>query len=358
MANEININPLRTQLQGSALEQATKLAGDSTNAKEVISKAVEVLAGASVTVTRSDDTTATGTGEKKTMGATSVPALDNPDDTAQKEANLSKLISYLQLDNEERQTEMAKERIELQQQTIDSEHEGRMNEIESSIQKMKDAEKASLASRIFGWIGAALSVVAAVALTIVTGGAAAGFAIAGAVLAVSSLVLNETGAMDSITKSLTDALVGAGMSKNNAKLAASLFINLAIVALSAGCSIGGMVSGISSAANGIVKLSESALNIAKTVQNSITVASSAVGVCSLASGGVSTYYSYKSESAKADVTELQKFITTLQQRLNESEEELKQLLQQLESGLGMVANMVSSATDTSDAIAQNLGHMA
>ena len=347
------------KLSQAMFESLSKTSGsDATEFKEVVSKAMEVLSGASVTVTRSDNTSVTGTGEKKTMGATSAPALDNPDDIAQKEANLSKLVSYLQLDNEERQTDMANERIELQQKTLDTEHKSRMNEIENSIQKMKDAEKASLASRIFGWIGAVLSVIAAVALTLVTGGAAAGFAIAGAVLAVSSLVLNETGAMESITEKLTEALKESGMSKNDAKLAASLIVSLAIVALSVGCSVGGMVSGVSSAANGVLKLSESALNVAKTVQNSITVANSAVGTCSLASGGTSTYFTYRSESAKADVTELEKFITTLRQRLDESEEELKQILQQIENGIGVVADMVSSATDTSDEIARNLGHMA
>ena len=80
MANEMSINAARMQLQGAALEQATKLAGDATKAKEMVCKAMEILAGVNVKVTRSDDTSATGAGEKKTLGATNVPVLDNPDD--------------------------------------------------------------------------------------------------------------------------------------------------------------------------------------------------------------------------------------------------------------------------------------
>ena len=355
MANEININATRTQFQGSALEQMTKLSGDSTKAKEVISRAMEVLAGANVTVTRSDNASVTGTGERKTAGATNVPVLDNPADPAQMEANLSKLIAYLQLDNEERQTEMAKDRIEMQKGSLDVEHESRLKEIDDTIQKMKDAEKAATVSRIFGWIGAILSVVAAVVLTVVTGGVAAGFAIAGAVLAVGSLVMNETGAMDTLTEKLAKHLQESyGMSKNDAQLAASL-----------ACSVGGMVTGFSSAATAAAKAADTAAKVsntvsqtARSVQNAITVTNTAVSAGALLSGGLNTYYTKRSEDAKADVTELEKFITALQQRLDESEEELQKILEMIQSNIGQIAGMLSSATDTSSEIARNLGAMA
>ena len=360
MANEINMNTSRTTLQGASLDQATKLAGDATKAKEIVSKAMEILAGANVKITRSDDATPTGAGEKKTTGSTNVPALDNPADIKQVEANLAKLIAFLQLDNEERQTQMTKDRIELQKSNLDVEHKERMTEIDESIKKMKDAEKSALVSRIFGWIGAILSVVAAVALTLVTGGAAAGFAIAGAVIAVSSLVLNETGAMDKITEAIVDTLMEANpnMSRSDAMLKASLIVNLTIMGLSIGCSVGGMVSGIASAANGVLKLSKTAIDVAKTVQNAVTITSTGVAVGALAAGGANTYFTHRSENAKADVTELEKFITMLKQRLDESQEELQILLQQIETGIGKIAELISSATDTSDEIAQKLGQMA
>ena len=248
---------------------------------------------------------------------------------------------------------------------------------------MKDAESASKWSRAFSWIGAILSVVAAVALTIVTGGAAAGFAIAGAVLAVTALTLNETGAMETITKKLAESIQSSfGSSKSDAQLAATLIINIGIIALSAGCSIGGMVAGFSSAASSaanVAKAAAEAANVAnksanaasgattilgmttqtaKTVQNVISVASTATAASALATGGINTYYTKRSDDAKADTTELQKFITQLQQRLDESEEELQQLLQQIEAGLSDIAQIVGSVTDTSDEIAKNIGQMA
>ena len=368
MSNEINVGKsAHTAVSQAAYESLSKLSGEnSTELKEVVGKAMEVLAGANLNVTRADSTGATGAAERKTTGGTNVPALDDPGDSQQVAANLEKLVSYIQLDNQERQTEMAKERIDLQKDTLDAEHEDRMEQINDSIQKMKDAEKASAWSRAFSWIGAIVSVIAAVALTLVTGGLAAGFAIAGAAIAVTSLTLSETGAMDKITNALADHMKSAhGMSKSDAKLAASLICNLTVCALSLGCGIGSAVSGAASVASTaanvadtvqkVAKISEST---AKTIQTVMTVTNTGVGAVSLTTSGVSTYYTKRSEDAKADTTELEKFITQLQQRLDESEEELQQILQQLQSGISEIAQMVGSATDTSDEIARNLGAMA
>ena len=373
MSIELNTNKQATQLSNDMLAQFAKVANDGTKAKEVLNKALEVLAGSNLRVTNSDNTTANGVGEKKTTGATSVPALDNPDDAKAKVADLMKLISYLQLDNQERQTEMAKDRINMQKDGLDVEHKDRMKQIEESIKKMEKAEKASKISRIFGWIGAVLAVAAAVALTIVTGGAAAGFAIAGAVVAVTALTLNETGAMDKIVEGLAEKLQSTfGMDKNKAMLAASLIVNLSIMALQLGCCIGSMVSSFAAAGKAAAdaaatgakavgegaKISATTMQAAKTVQNVITVANTAVSGGSLGVGAASTYLTYKSESVKADTTELEKFMTMLQQRLEESQEELQKILEQIQAGIGKIAEMISSSTDTSEEIAQRIGQMA
>lgn len=380
MAIEINTGAPKPQINETLFQQTEKLTGDATKTKEVISKALEVLAGSNLTVSRGTDTSATGNVEKKTTGATNVPVLDNPADPKQIEADLSKLIMYLQLDNEERQTEMAKERIDLNKSGLDTEHKDRMKHIDETVKKMKDAEKAAKISRLFGWIGAVLAVVAAAVLTIATGGMAAGFAIAGAAIAVTALTLSETGAMDKIINALADHLQETyGMSKNDAMLAASLIVNLSIMAAQLGCSIGGMVAGFSAAASAaanataaatkaagdatktageVSKLSANIVQLAKNMQSGVTIANTAVGAGALASNGVSTYMTHRSEDAKADTTELEKFMTMLQQRLEESQEELQIILQQIQAGIGKIAELISSATDTSDQIARNIGAMA
>ena len=362
------------KLSQAMYESLSKTSGaDGTELKEVVGKAMEVLAGANLSVTKSDTTGSAGTAERKTTGATNVPVLDNPNDAKAKEADLAKLISYLQLDNQERQTQMAKDRIDMQKSGLDTEQKDRMKQIDESIKKMEKAEKAAKLSRIFGWIGAALAIAAAAVLTVVTGGLAAGFAIAGAALAVTSLVLNETGAMDKMTEKLADHLQEKyGWDRNKAMLAASLIINISIMVLQLGCSVGGMVAGIAAAgkaaadagatgakvAGEAAKISAATLQTARQVQTGITVANTGVGVVSLGTGALTTYRSFKADSAKADTTELEKFMTMLQQRLDESQEELQKILEQIQSGIGELAQMIGSATDTSAEIAQNIGQMA
>ena len=368
--SDINIPPAAAKTAADYLksidETVDKLSGgDSAKKKEIFKDIANVLGGTNFRVTRGETTGGTEIGDKLTSGATGVPSLDNPDDAKAKEANLEKLIAFLQLDNEQRQTEMAKDRIELQQETLETGHDDRMKLIDKSVKEMKEAERSQLVCRIFGWIGAVLAVAAAVALTVVTGGVAAGFAIAGAAIAVTSMIMNETGATQSLTNALAESFKEDGMSASEAKMKASLLINLSIMGLSLCCSIGGMAAGFSAAASAAAtaasttgKAVEVASNTAKNVQTGISVASTGTSAGGIAAGGVSTYLTKESEEVRDDVTENQKYIKMLQQRLDESSEELQILLQEIQSALSETAGIVDSATDTSSEIANNIGHMA
>ena len=366
MAIEMNTGNAQKLSQAMYESLSKTNGGDSTELNKVVSKAMEVLAGTNLKVSNSDTPGTGGVAEKKTTGSTNVPALDNPGDSEQVAANLEKLISYLQLDNQERQTGMAKDRIELQKSGLETEHDDRMKQIDESIKKMKDAESASKWSRAFSWIGAIVAVVAAVALTVLTGGLAAGFAIAGAAIAITSLTLNETGAMDKMVNALSEHMQSAhNMSKSDAKLAAALICNLTICVASLGCGIGSLVSGAASAAATAAEVAATAQKAAiisettaKTIQTAMTITSTGVSATALGTAGVSTYFTKRSEESKADTKELEKFITQLQQRLDESQEELQRILEQIESGVGMIAEMITSSTDTSDEISRNLGAMA
>ena len=141
MPIELNTKTPNTQTMGTMFNKSTEVANDNTKAKEIQSKALEVLAGLNVKITRSDDTSAGGIGERKTSGATNVPVLDNPDDAKAKEADLTKLMAYLQLDNQERQTQMAKDRIDMQKEGLDTEQKDRMKQIDESIKKMEKADR-------------------------------------------------------------------------------------------------------------------------------------------------------------------------------------------------------------------------
>ena len=361
MAGEISMNAARAPMQNQALEQATKLAGDATKAKEVVSKAVEILAGANVRVTRGDDASVTGAGERKTAGATNVPSLDNPADIKQVEANLEKLLSYLQMDNEERQTEMAKDRINIQKDSLDAERKTRSEKIEKSLKDMDKAAESRKASKIFGWLMTALAVVAAVVACVATGGLAVGPVI-GAGIAVACSVLNETGVMDKIVEKLAKGLEGLGLSKQAAQIVAQVLITVAIMAASLGAGLaGGGATAVSNAAKGVadaVKGASVTIETMEKIRAAVALSTLLVGIGSTVAGGVSAYDGYKAGLSQADVSETEKVIAALKQRLDECEEELEQILQQLQNAVAQVAEILSSATDTSDEIAKNIGAMA
>ena len=354
MSGELSGVSGNTPIQQNVIQQTEEKAKNplSTNAKDLLQNVAAILAGNGVNVT-TPVTRTDGTGTP--TGPTNIPALDNPADLKQLEANLEKLLAYLQLDNDERQAQMAKERIETNKDSLSAEHKERGEKIKDSLKKMEEANRANKASRIFSWIGAALAVVAAVITTVVTGGAAAAFAIAGAAIAVTSLLLSETGAMDKMIEGLAKALQSAGMSKNDAKLAASLFINITIMAASLGCSIGGMAAGAAQIAKAAA---ETVSAVAKAIHTASSIANTTVGIGGLAAGIATTWTVYNSAESQADVTELGKIIAELQRRLDESEEELEAILQAIQNCMSQIVELLSSETDTQAEIASQIGQMA
>ena len=333
-------------------------AKDYADQTDIIGKATEFLSNVSALFANSSVNVTTMPGRTDQSGTpngpTTIPSLDNPYDIKQLEENLEALIAYLQLENDEKQAEMAKERIKVNKDSLETEHKERKEKIDESIKKMDDAAKSRLVNRIFGWIGAIVAVAAAIVTTVVTGGAAAAFAIAGAVVAVTSLILSETGAMDKITEAMAKSMEDS-LGKENAKLAASLILNLSIMAISLGCSIGGMIGGM--VQTGRV-LSDLVRTVAKVVQTGVSIGGTALGVGSMAASATSMALGYNADMAQADVTELERLMQELQRRLDESEEELNAILEAIQNALGQIAAILASATDTQTEIASQMGQMA
>lgn len=350
MAGDIKIPGTQAPAQSytDQVMNMTKDLGLSEKGVELVNKACEILGRSNVTVTNKTET-AGDVG--KPTGATGLPELDNPDSKMNRKELLEKLIAYLQLDNEKRQTEMAKDRIETNKASLELEHKNRKEKINKSLEEMDKAEKAAKASRIFGWLGAIIAVVAAVIVTIATGGVAAGFAIAGAVVAVASLVANETGLTEKLIDELAKSFEKSGMSTNDAKFKAALIVNLSVMAVGLICSGGSMVGGIVSAGKSVSDM----LRLAQTI---MTITNTVVGAGGLVSGGVNTAFQFLSENAKADVSETEKMLQELQRRLQESEEELQKLIDEIEANLGDLAELLNSATNTETEIANNIGEMA
>ena len=339
--------------QVADMAKALGLAEDA----QVMAKEIAGLLASQPNVRVQNSASASLPGEVGTAkGPTGAPALDSPDDAKQKEVNLEKLISYLQLETDKHQAELAKERIELQKGEMDQRHAEQMEKIKESLEQMDKAAKSNLATRILGWLMAAVSVAIAVAACVATGGIAVG-AVAGAVVAVGMCVMNETGAMDEITEKLADALKDAGMSKEAAQIVAAVVMAVAMIAISLGAGFGG------NAIQGLVKGASQAavtatMATAKSIQSGAQIAGGALGIGTTVAGGVAAAENYKSGELQAETTEMEKFLAVMKQQLEESQEELEKILEQIQNIYSDVASIINSAIDTETEIAQKMGQMA
>ena len=328
-----------------------------TEDAQVLAKDIAGLLASQASVRVTNTAAPAATAEVGTAtGATGVPALDNPDDANQKAVDLEKLISYLQLETDKHQAELAKERIELQKGEMDQRHAEQMAKINESLEQMDKAAKSNLATRIFGWLMAAVSVAIAVAACVATGGIAVG-AVAGAVVAIGMCIMNETGAMDEITEKLADALKDAGMKEQAAQIVAALVIAVSMILISVGVGVGG------NAVQGIVKgasqaATAAAMTTAKSIQSGAQFAAGALGIGTTIAGGVAAAENYKSGELQAETTEMDKFLAVMRQQLEESQEELEKILGQVQNIYSDIAAIINSAIDTETEIAQKMGQMA
>lgn len=360
MAGEIpGISNNRAQMPSFVdnLQTLTKSLVNTEKGTEQVKLVASLLADASLNITGPKVSTKDAPGATST-GATNVPALDNPGDVKNLQANLEKLIAYLQLDNDERQAELARERIETQKDSLSSEHKDRSEKIEKSLKDMDKAAEAAKRNRIFGWIMAAIAVVAAVVMSVASMGVAVGPCI-GAVLAVGAMVLQETGAMDTITEKLAKALEDAGMGSNQAKMWASIIITAAILVASlAAGGIGSAAQGASSAAQNLSKTAETIMKLAQSAQKWVSGAQKVMTAGTLVSNTVGAVETFNAGKSQAELTETEKYMQIIRQQLEESEEELQAILEMLQNNIGQLAELLSSETNTMDEIASKIGAMA
>ena len=327
-----------------------------TEDAQVLAKEVAGLLASQASVRVTNTAAPAATADVGTAtGATGVPALDNPDDANQKAVDLEKLISYLQLETDKHQAELAKERIELQKGEMDQRHAEQMDKIKESLEQMDKAARSNLATRILGWLMAAVSVAIAVAACVATGGIAVG-AVAGAVVAIGMCVMNETGAMDEITEKLADALKDAGMSKEAAQIVAAVVMAVAMIAISLGAGFGG--NAIQGLVKGASQAAVAATATAKSIQSGAQIAGGALGIGTTVAGGVAAAENYKSGELQAETTEMDKFLAVMRQQLEESQEELERILEQIQNIYSDIAAIINSAIDTETEIAQKMGQMA
>lgn len=347
----INTNVAR---QASAIDTAAQLAkglGLSEKATQAVKEVAAILGNRSVNVTApAASRNETGT----VAGPSGVPVLDNPDDEKAKEADLEKLIAYLQLENSKEQAEAAKSRIDSLKGELEVEHKDRKAKMDKSLKDMDEAAKARKRNSFFGWLMTGLAILGAIVACVATGGVAVG-AVIGAGIALTAQILNETGVMEKIVGGLSDALQSLGMSKMAADIVAQVAITAVIIAASVGAGAAGAAGKVTELTSALGKILQSA---AQAVAPALQIGTGIIGLGSTISGGVGAYQSFKAGMSQADVTETEKFLAVIQQKMEEAEEELEKILQMIQDLVGQIAQLLSSQTDTTAEIAMQMGQMA
>lgn len=310
-------------------------------------------ASAGVTVTQ----TAGVTGSGRTTTPVAVPELEEADEAKAGKADLEALLAYLQMETDEKSAEAQSQRIKSLKGQLEAAHDSQMAKIDKSIEEAKKQEKAATASKVLSWLGAIFACVVAAVVTVCTGGLAAGFAIAGAALAVSSAVLSATGADKKILKWMSNTLRDMHPSWSKQKCdawAQGIFGGCELV-LGLATSIGGGVSAARAAAKGVqgaVKLSQTA---AKVVRLAMNIGNGVMQTASLATTAATTATGYMAGRAQADSTEAQVVLQKLQKFLEESEEDLQAILEQIANTGSQMLELLESKTDTLNKISQEIG---
>ena len=325
--------------------------GLSEKATQAVKEVAAILGNRSVNVTAP---AAVKSEAGTPVGATGVPVLDNPDDEKAKEADLEKLIAYLQLENSKEQAEAAKSRIDSIKGELELEHKDRKAKMDKSLKDMEEAAAARKRNSFFGWLMTGLAILGAVIACVATGGVAVG-AVIGAGIALTAQVLNETGVMEKIVGGLSDALQSLGMSKMAADIVAQVAVTAVIIAASIGAGAAGAAGKVTELTSALGKILQHA---AQLVAPALQISTGIIGLGSTVSGGVGAYQSYKSGMSQADVTETEKFLAVIQQKMEEAEEELEKILQMIQDLVGQIAQLLSSQTDTTAEIAMQMGQMA
>lgn len=260
------------------------------------------------------------------------PSLTGPDGNLNADS-LALLLMELRGKTDELQAVSSKESIEFQKTKKVEANKKMMEKLEKYHKKMKEAKKAGLASKIFGWVGVGLTVLAAAAAVVVTGGAAAPL-VAAAVIAVTMQVLNETGVMQDLMEKSPEAYWA---------------VFAVTTALQIGLSIGGGIAVANAAAQASLVGVKAAANTVQIVAN---VAGGVAAVGGGASGIATAVITKDAEDERAESVDIKKLLARLTAMLEDEMDRLKQVMEQAEEGMSIVTDIIKQSNESNQHIIQ------
>ena len=205
----------------------------------------------------------------------------------------------------------------------------------------------------------AVTVVVAIAACVATGGIAIGPCV-GALMAVTMMVLQETGAMDKIMEGVTEVFKKMGISDPTAQILAAVTVTVVIIAISLAAP-----GGASAALGKVTKVTDGVIKVAKMAsmaekfgkaatlaQKLGTVGGAVAGAGGGVTGGISGYYQGQSLYDRADAKQIAKMIAKMQQQMEDEQDTIQNLVEQLQSGVGIVMDIMKSESETKNQISR------
>lgn len=330
--------------------------------------------------------------------------------------DLIELLQAIRSKSQDQQLATAKLGLDKARMDAKQNNEAQQKKIQDWIKKCEDAQKASLAQKIFGWIGkifaviaAAVAVVASVAASPFTGGASlalTALAVVGLVAATMSLadqISQEAGGPEislsnMMTKMMGSLLEACGVPKEKAEqigkaLAGVLAVAAPVALLVEPKLLGTMASGIAALSGadadqiskiemGVTiaatltvgigmavagfqfsKLAGDAMNVTAKLTTAImgAVAQTTQGVTAIGQGAAGIAkgkLDADGEKAMADKKALEALMLKINQQMEDQRDELRKIIQQLEEGVQAVTQMIQGTADSMTQITGNIGKRA
>ncbi|WOG29311.1 type III secretion system translocon subunit SctE [Endozoicomonas sp. 8E] len=259
-----------------------------------------------------------------------------------------------------------------------------ISKIRESIAKVEESKKSQMVGKIFNYIALVFMAIASVALAVagvLTGGAlsivAASLMVAATGLMITMTVSSET---NNFMMKIFDGLAGDKDGEQDAKIGATVFWAVIMIALSAGAAFAGGVAGAggaaaSTASSSTAAGSSTAATVTATGANTAATTSAAVakkiaivtklgqtaqligGAGQIASGGAdigTSVYKYQADTFRAEALEEKAEMVRIQKAIDDAMEGLEKAIQELQNGYSTAASIIKANHETKTTLARNL----
>ena len=307
----------------------------------------------------------------KTVDINEVPQLDPKDVRALSEIfeDLEKLLAELKNESTEKQIVATKERINSLKGKLETQFKERLSKIDETMQKLDEAAALQRAQQASAWtnialafVGAFVAIVAAV-VTVATCGAGFGIligaaAVIGAIAATASAGLSLYQQLDkaNIDQEIKDKAQEYrdkyGMSRSEAWKKATEDVTNKFVVASAVLSVVAIGCGLF---GGFANAAGSAARILTGIQGILSGVGMGGGVIGLVISNESNNANYDAQATQAELATLEAVLARLQKKMDEETKQVQALIQELMSAMVDISQLLQSATDTTDVIAQHVG---